>query len=752
MSSIKSLDSKSVHKLCSSQVVVSLGIAIKELLENSIDAGAKRIEIKLKNYGSDAVEVIDDGSGIREENFSTLGKKHSTSKISTFEDLASVASFGFRGEALNSLCHLADITIHTRAADALCGTRLVFDNSGAIKSRQPLARSRGTTVCLERLFHTLPVRRRHLTDKMRLMKEFSKAVNLITAYCLAKVGLQISCYRFDAKGDKVLVVSNSTARSTAENFAAVYGQTQLKALMEIPSDFEVTPEVREEYNVKLSAEELDAIRVSGFISAPPSSSGTAGRSSADRQFVCVNGRPCEFPQVTRLATDLWRRCCRESLAASLLPSRSTTSNFPVLLLLLELPPAKVDVNLSPDKRQLLLQWERPLIMKVKAALLATLLRALGNYVNLDPNSQRNITSLMPSPTVIYPTKTDDKETCTSSQIADTSLSATSVSTRLSQQPVISAHLTQVQTSPSTPLRKRARSPSDPLFQPGDTPSKSPPNSAPLKSLPTVNTAEKKTYGRNLPSLTRRTVKVPFAIERLRQFWNSQAREGAQPHNLPSAASVGNFRADLTEPAAESELTINFDKTWFERMRVIGQFNRGFIICQYEQDLFIVDQHASDEKNRFECLLSNHQFTSQPLVVPQQLQLTALQEQTLDEYMDVFKKNGFAFSSDEEAPMGQRYRLVASPMSQGKIFGSSDVIEMLFVLAENPSRNCRPSSLRDALASRACRSAVMIGKDLDRQQMSRILSNMGKMDHPWQCPHGRPTMRHLFHLGRLGQLA
>uniref|UniRef100_A0A0X3PH84 Mismatch repair endonuclease PMS2 n=1 Tax=Schistocephalus solidus TaxID=70667 RepID=A0A0X3PH84_SCHSO len=678
MSSIKPLDSHSVHKLCSSQVVVSLGIAIKELLENSIDAGAKRIEIKLKNYGCDAVEVIDDGSGIQEENFSTLGKKHSTSKISTFEDLVSVTSFGFRGEALNSLCHLADITIHTRAADAVCGTRLVFDNSGTIKSRHPLARSRGTTVCLERLFHTLPVRRRHLTDKMRLMKEFSKAVNLITAYCLAKVGLQISCYRFDAKGEKVLVVSNSTARSTAENFAAVYGQTQLKALIEIPSDFEVTPEVREEYNVKLSAEELDAIRVAGFISAPPSSSGTTGRSSADRQFVCVNGRPCEFPQVTRLATDLWRRCCRESLAASLLPSRSATSNFPVLLLLLDLPPAKVDVNLSPDKRQLLLQWERPLVMKVKAAILATLLRALGNYVNVDPNCQRNITSLMPSPTVKCTPKTDGKEPCISSPVADTFLSPAVVPTQLSQQPLISTHLTQIPTSPSTPLRKRARSPSDPLSS--DIPTKSSLSPDILKSLPTVNTSA---YDRHLSSLTRRTVKVPFSLNRLRHFWHSHPWEGTQSHNLPSAASVGNFRAALTEPAAESELTISFNKTWFESMRVIGQFNRGFIVCQYEQDLFIVDQHASDEKNRFEYFLSNHQFTSQPLVAPQQLQLTALQEQILDEYMDVFKKNGFAFSSDEEAPMGQRYCLVASPMSEGKIFGSSDVIEMLFVLAENP---------------------------------------------------------------------
>ncbi|VDN09255.1 unnamed protein product [Dibothriocephalus latus] len=600
-------------------------------------------EIKLKNYGCDAVEVIDDG------------RKHSTSKISTFEDLASVASFGFRGEALNSLCHLADITIHTRAADAVCGTRLAFDNSGAIKSRQPLARSRGTTVCLERLFHTLPVRRRHLTDKMRLMKEFSKAVNLITAYCLANVGLQISCYRFDAKGEKVLVVSNSTARSTAENFAAVYGQTQLKALMEIPSDFEVTPEVREEFNVKLSAEELDAIRrfhrtplffmtssgnffyhrsVAGFISAPPGSTGTAGRSSADRQFVCVNGRPCEFPQVTRLATDLWRRCCRESLAASLLPSRSTTSNFPVLLLLMDLPQAKVDVNLSPDKRQLLLQWERPVVMKVKAAILATLLRALGNSVNLDPNCQRNISSLMPSPTVASTTKPDGKESVTSSQVADTSLSTTVVSTQLSQQPLISAHLTQVPNSPSTPLRKRARSPSDQLSPSTDIPPKSPLSSDLLKSLPTVNTVERRTYDRHLSSLTRRTVKAPFSMNRLRKFWKSQSREDTQSDKSSPAASVGNFRAGLTEPAAESELTISFSgcpgesyffpmptfcplfysKTWFESMRVVGQFNRGFITCQHERDLFIVDQHASDEKNRFEYLLSNHQFTSQPLVV------------------------------------------------------------------------------------------------------------------------------------------
>uniref|UniRef100_A0A5K3FEL2 MutL_C domain-containing protein n=1 Tax=Mesocestoides corti TaxID=53468 RepID=A0A5K3FEL2_MESCO len=167
-----------------------------------------------------------------------------------------------------------------------------------------------------------------------------------------------------------------------------------------------------------------------------------------------------------------------------------------------------------------------------------------------------------------------------------------------------------------------------------------------------------------PILNRRRIDVNFSLERLHRYWMSQD----EPAESTEVSSTGCFHAGLTESSAESELTTLFKREWFKDMRVVGQFNKGFIICQHEKDLFIVDQHASDEKYRFECLCANHQFTSQPLVSPQQLTLNAVQEHVLEENMEVFANNGFAFSVDENAPLGRRYCLVSAPMSEGKVFG------------------------------------------------------------------------------------
>ncbi|KAL5967064.1 Mismatch repair endonuclease PMS2, partial [Taenia solium] len=605
-----------------------------------------------------------------------------------------------------------DVTIHTRTERAKIGTRLEFTNSGGLKSRRPLARSRGTTVCVERLFHTLPVRRRYLTNRARLSKEFSQAIALLSSYCLVVTGVQLACYRIDKKGTKTLVVSNMEGKSLSSNIAAVYGQAQLESLVEITDDFAITDELKEEYKVKLSAEELDEIRISGFISIAPVGSTTIfGRSSADRQFVSINGRPCDFLQFTRLATDVWRRCCRESLfskSQSLgMPSRSTTSAFPVLVLLVNLPRAKVDVNLSPDKRQLLLHWERAVVMKLRAALTATLARVDG---------EQSIAGLQVS------------------SLAEVVESKSAEA--LTQQPLISACLSPASTIPpqseSSPQNvKKPRLSASPIV-----------SQRPVFS----SDSARRNYNKRLPLLNRESVRVDFSMGRLLKYWATRGSSG----KTVEPPSTGEFHANLTESAAQSELTSIFRKEWFRDMRVIGQFNKGFIVCQHEEDLFIVDQHASDEKHRFEHLCTNHQFTSQPLVVPQQIVLNAVQEHLLEENMDVFSESGFVFSTDENAPLGQRFRLISAPMSEGKVFGlageclsaripTSDVEEMLFVLSESlfgdvgvdgfchfnlgsqaaGSRNCRPSRLRDILASRACRSAVMIGTVLDHKQMARV---------------------------------
>eukprot|EP00981_Chlorochromonas_danica_P001200 scaffold262_cov164-Ochromonas_danica.AAC.24 len=167
---IKSIDEKTIHQLCSSQVVIDLATSVKELVENALDANATIIEIRLRNYGADSIEVHDNGNGIQPTDFEHLAVKHTTSKLKTFEDLqnGNVLSFGFRGEALNALCELSGkftvITRHchhqtSQTSPSLVGSRLEFDHLGHLIKQSPIARERGTTVIVDNLFQALPVRR-----------------------------------------------------------------------------------------------------------------------------------------------------------------------------------------------------------------------------------------------------------------------------------------------------------------------------------------------------------------------------------------------------------------------------------------------------------------------------------------------------------------------------------------------------------------------------------------------------------------
>jgi len=137
-STIKALDVGSVHRISSGQVVIDLQTAVKELVENSLDAGATSLEVRFRDHGVASFEVIDNGSGIAPKDYDAIALKHHTSKLSSFSDLASVSTFGFRGEALSSLCALSEnVTVTTATAvEAPMGTVLEFDTAGRLVSRQ----------------------------------------------------------------------------------------------------------------------------------------------------------------------------------------------------------------------------------------------------------------------------------------------------------------------------------------------------------------------------------------------------------------------------------------------------------------------------------------------------------------------------------------------------------------------------------------------------------------------------------------
>ncbi|KAK4407019.1 DNA mismatch repair protein PMS1 [Sesamum angolense] len=226
-------------------------------------------------------------------------------------------------------------------------------------------------------------------------------------------------------------------------------------------------------------------------------------------------------------------------------------------------------------------------------------------------------------------------------------------------------------------------------------------------------------------------------------------------------------------AATSELERLFKKEDFKQMKVIGQFNLGFIIGKLDQDLFIVDQHAADEKYNYERLSQNNcsesatftsmRFSFSPSELhfpfrPLKLEVSPEEEIVISMHMDTFRKNGFLLEEDMHAPSGQRYILKAVPFSKNITFGIGDIKELISILSDSHGEcsmigsyrsdtadSVCPPKVRAMLASRACRSSIMIGDSLGRNEMQKILEHLAVLKSPWNCPHGRPTMRHLVDL-------
>ena len=210
---------------------------------------------------------------------------------------------------------------------------------------------------------------------------------------------------------------------------------------------------------------------------------------------------------------------------------------------------------------------------------------------------------------------------------------------------------------------------------------------------------------------------------------------------------------------EDRLSLTVSKADFLTMHMAGQFNLGFILAtRKSSDLFIIDQHASDEKYKFERLQATTVVQNQRLVRPHPLQLTAIEEEIVLENQDALLNNGFVVDIDTsgDLPVGQRCHLLSLPMSKEVTFSITDLEELLTLLAESPTTTHnpsststssassipRPSKVRRMFAMRACRSSIMIGKTLTMRQMEALVRKMGGVDKPWNCPHGRPTMRHV----------
>ena len=1021
-----------VHQIQSGQVIVDLCSVVKELVENALDASATSLEIRFKNNGLDSIEIADNGAGIAPEDFDSLALKHYTSKLAKYDDLTSLTTFGFRGEALSSLCALSKLSVVTsRAEDAPKATKLEFETSGKVKSRTVVASQKGTTVAVEEIFRNLPVRRRELEKNIK--REYQKVLGLLHAYSCISTGVRFSVSNTPSKGKKVVVFSTKSNPTTRENIANVYGAKTLVALLPLDLVLELHPTTASTQSARNWSTQADTeareVRLKGHISRPVIGE---GRQTPDRQMFFVNSRPCALPQVSKAINEVYRGY--------------NVTQSPFIFANLELDTSAYDVNVSPDKRTILLHDQTALLEALKESLTELFEKHDQSVPQAATPSIKKLPSFKPlsvtRPSPVVEAQDDDDEDSASSPINGGAVQPSSIIRRTAEgddletredatksalaalaakkrreaenaaketapqadkstdkapeealhnnpTPSTSAATPATTTTAANPLpqpvqdfnarlgiaampldnQSKGDIEADALGEGEDEPenakpadqmaAEEAPAGTPEERIPSVSNTPQKvtsgvvpnafdrmrpkrtpqdvatiTIGNQTTSMTlgtpenkRRRIHTPkFSsngnksvdqmsgfVSSLRAFsapgstgadgsdaddveddedsgsakissaMRSKSIPTARPHPLTSSMSAtitslesdqpdaedhdiegrldsalflasedgsddeymddaekkareeakiaklielaeeraakpstdnvkratsamkGRIRKDSTlqlmqtlktsadhiertlkqlaralkdishskeggdvaaedaeaSKSAEERLSLTVSKNDFGRMRVIGQFNHGFILAtrtsqttdlaNAQDELFIIDQHASDEKHNFERLQSQTIVQNQRLVHPKQLDLTAIEEEVILNHSAALEKNGFEISIDTsgDSPVGQRCKLTSLPMSREVTFSLSDLEELLSLLSdqgESASTSAhvpRPSKVRKMFAMRACRSSIMVGKTLTMKQMERVVRHMGELDKPWNCPHGRPTMRHLF---------
>ncbi|KAK0927927.1 ATP-binding mismatch repair protein [Friedmanniomyces endolithicus] len=1064
MATIKAIEGRSVHQIQSGQVIVDLNSVVKELVENSLDAGATSIEVRFKNQGLDSVEVQDNGKGIAPEDFDTVALKHHTSKLSSYEDLASLDTFGFRGEALSSLCALSKFHVLTaRVEDGAVGKSLDFEVSGKLKSTTVASAQKGTTVTVDELFYNLPVRWKELEKNVK--REYGKVLSLLYAYACISVGVRFSVSNQMPKGKKVVAFSTKSNTTTKENIVNVFGSKTLLALTKLDLHLDIEPsrgpntQGARNWATQATDRSME-VQIQGHISRPLFGE---GRQAPDRQMFFVNSRPCQLPQVSKAINEVYK-------------SFNVTQS-PFIFANLIMDTNAYDVNVSPDKRTIMLHDQTALLESLKTALTemfeqtdhtvpqSTLPnRKLPAYQPLkivkqestedvsqteddaesdgdadalpEPDAvsfaipaERNVSDVSneEGPSLLngwlgrdaeprrdapaakkrgddlprdkqklvdhmrkqsYATATNGGDPGTETSAAKgvrhgdaTPFRPNAVAVQeidegvheaaggihvaalkrdivpdpmstcyndlFSQrpvQPMSSAnsangsidHEDQLSDDESShdaaDLPAQAVAPSDiPAISPSTqkgTPGTvqsafdrmRPRRTSPQTAEITVGEQTTTTTFGGTTMYKKRRVHVPetsraiaaygvspLVTRGLRNFAAPDSQMGidssdmaaqanrkadssnsesdsvdyAAPDMLPnssrlqriivddddertsdplnelmpdaadddeydedylderetrmreservarliqdaedaaarptdsnlrrasqalknggnrkestlqltrvlstSLAEIGRraealhqdmtafldsvngvdtavIKDELDDSNAESKLSLTVTKADFERMAIIGQFNLGFILAirpavgEADQDeLFIIDQHAADEKYNYERLQRTVTIQSQRLVRPKVLELTAVEEEVILDNFEALKANGFEIEAtsdliDDDESSGRRLRLLTLPISGEKTFEMSDLDELLHLLSEAPtgcSEIPRPKKVQKILAMRACRSSIMVGKTLAVRQMQKVVTHMGEMEKPWNCPHGRPTMRHLAGLG------
>lgn len=326
MPTVRLLDAHTVNQIAAGEVVERPASAVKELVENALDAGAAKIEVDLVDSGKTLIRVSDDGVGMSAADARMALQRHATSKIESTDDLMGVRTLGFRGEALPSIASVSRLTLSTAPAD---GLRAVLRVEGSeIQEPAGGAGPRGTEIRVEDLFYNTPARLKFLKSDTT---ELGQAMDHVSRYAIAYPQV---AFRMTHNGQLALETTGSG--EMLEAIAGVWGRDMARALVEVRT-------------------EVAGMSLRGYVSPPHITKPTRAY-----QFVYVNGRPVRTRTLTAAIDQAFRDITPEK-------------RFPLLVLLIEIDPSRVDVNVSPTKSEVKFQQEGQAFDAIRIALKSALM-------------------------------------------------------------------------------------------------------------------------------------------------------------------------------------------------------------------------------------------------------------------------------------------------------------------------------------------------------------------------------------------
>jgi len=641
MPQIALLSQETIDKIAAGEVIERPSSVVKELVENAIDAGSSAVTVEIKEGGISFIRISDNGCGIEREQIPLAFLRHSTSKIKSVEDLFTVTSLGFRGEALSSIAAVSQVELITKTNGDFTGSRYLIEGSKEV-SLEEIGAPDGTTFIIRNLFYNTPAR-----------KKFLKSAQTEGTYIhelMQRMILSHPDVAFKFIMNNQVKLQSSGNGNIKDIIYHLYGRDITKALLPI-------------------AHESELFKVSGFIGKPMISRGNRGY-----ELYFVNGRFIRSQILSKAIEDAFKPFLMQH-------------QYPFTVLYFEIDSSLLDVNVHPTKMELRFSNQQELYREVQSILSAALVhRDIIPEVPVDTPKKNEME--VPKIEKVMPEPFEQK--------------------RLEE------------------IRKAVRKDSPyeikyPVSRPMGTGSVSSAAQEKLldtiKSMPPEDMMEERIQKETLPEQSKKETEKELAKEAY--VLREEETYGAKPEG---SYEQGSF-------LKEEEMA---------KQKIIGQLFDTYWLVEYNDRLFIVDQHAAHEKVMYEKLkkqFEKKEFTSQAISPPIVITLSMREAEVLERFKEQFTKLGFEI----EHFGGAEYSICGVPGNLYRLNTRDVLIEMLDELTDGISERATTDVILDKIASMSCKAAVKGSQRLSLPEMEQLMKDLMKLDNPYNCPHGRPTI-------------